>query len=173
VAEVSVEIGHPDTRFMHLAHAGFWSGHRPLLCKTRSISVTAHTDLLWAQIPKRATERLLAEHPGHWRHIALMVDMSNETAMQITVDLAKHNGIARVAATLPRVAGCRIHNPDLPDALVIRVSQEDIAALAVMSRNTLGSYFAELAQHNLIEIGYRSVRLTNPTVLWALLEPEE
>lgn len=171
--EVAVESGHPDARFMHLAHSGFWAGHRPLIGKPRNVAFVARTRSLWVLIPQLAVGRLLREQPHYWRHIVSLSDMVCELAMQIMVDLTRQNGISRAAATLLRLAGCRTRNPGPADDVEIRVPQADIADLAVMSRNTLGTYLAELAKRGLIEVNYRSIRIRNAVGLRALLDSEE
>lgn len=173
IAEISIESGHPDTRFVHIAHAGSWAGYRPLLGKSRNVTFTARSKLLWALVPQSAMERLLEEQPRFWRHIALLADGAYETTAQIMVDLTRHNGRSRVAATLLRMAGCRNADQGAGTPLEIRVPQADIAALAVMSRNTLGGYLTELATLGLIEIHYRNIHIINAPGLRNLLESEE
>lgn len=173
IAEISIESGHPDTRFVHIAHPGSWAGYRPLLGQRRNVTFTARSEVLWALVPQRAMEHLLDEQPRFWRHIALLADGAYETAAQIMVDLTRHNGRSRVAATLLRMAGCRNANQGAGTPLEIRVPQSEIAALAVMSRNTLGTYLTELATLGLIEIHYRNIHIINAPGLRNLLEIEE
>ncbi|WP_416907391.1 MAG: Crp/Fnr family transcriptional regulator [Polymorphobacter sp.] len=172
-AAVSMEAGHPDTRFVHLVHAGFWAGFRPLLGGSRNISLEAQTPTLWLLVPKQATERLLHEQPAFWRHIAHLVNSAYEISVSVMVDLTRQNGQTRVAGTLLRIAGCRFENPRPGDDTEIRVPQSEIAAASVMSRNTLGTYLADLASMGLIEIGYRSIRIKDPGGLRALMDLEE
>jgi CRP-like cAMP-binding protein len=89
------------------------------------------------------------------------------------VDLTRHHGRSRVAATLLRLAGCRNASPHDKVPLEIHVPQSEIAALAVMSRNTLGAYVAELAKLGLIEIHYRHIHIIDPSGLRSLLDAEE
>jgi CRP-like cAMP-binding protein len=172
-AEVSMDAGHPDTPFVHLVHPGFWVGPRPLIGKPRNVSLVAQTEVLWLLVPKPAMLRLLHEQPQFWRHIAQMLDIGYETVVSIMVDLTRQNGRSRVAGTLLRMAGCRFEDPRPGDQTEIRVPQSEIAALSVMSRNTLGTYLAELARMGLIEIRYRSIRILDARGLRALLDSEE
>jgi len=172
-AEVSVEYGHPDARFVHLAHAGFWSGYRPLLGKGRNNSLVARTDVLWMSVPKRSMERLLHENPGYWRHITELSDMVFEMTTHAMADLTRQNGRTRVAGVLLRMAGCRDRDPSPSDNTEVQAPQADIAALAVMSRGTLRTYLAELARLGLIQVSYRTVRITNARGLRNLLDGEE
>ncbi len=173
ISEFSIETGHPDTRFIHLGLCGFWVGYRPLLGMPRSVSAVARTDVLWVLLPRHAMQQLLAEKPQYWREVALMADLTGHTAIQIMVDLTRHHGLTRAAAALLRLAGCRNDDPIRMDQLEIHVSQADIAALAVMSRNTLGTYLSDLARRNLIEIGYRTIRILDVAGLRTLLDSEE
>jgi CRP/FNR family cyclic AMP-dependent transcriptional regulator len=173
VFEVSVESGHPDTPFVHLAHPGFWGGHRPLLGTARNLTVTARTDALVLLLPELAMKQLLQRTPEYWRLIAQLANESYEIGLQILVDLTRHDGACRVAATLLRLGACRGKDKVSSDGVEIRVAQTEIAALAVMSRNTFGTYLAELAELGLIEIGYRKITIRNAAGLQDLLDREE
>lgn len=118
-------------------------------------------------------EQMLAEQPCHWRHILELSDFAYETALQVMVDLTRHNGLVRVAATLLRLAGCRDRDAGPGSDIEIRVPQADIAALAVMSRNTPGAYLGELGERGLVEAGYRTIRILDPARLRAVVEAEE
>lgn len=169
-AEVSLGIPHPDTRIVHLIHGVFWSGHRPLLGKPRVVSITARTSVLWCLVPQRALERLLAEEPRWWRMIAEEADRQVEIALGAWADLTRQDSTQRAIAVMLRVAGCRDGGPPEGTQAELRISQQDVAGLAVMSRNTLGGICADLERRGLIEVGYRSVTLKEPALLRAMIE---
>jgi len=172
-AEVSMEAGHPDARFLHLVHSGYWGGYRPLLGKGRNVTLMAQSDVLWLLVPKRTMERLLHEEPAYWRQIAQIADVGYEITLSIAVDLTRQNGRARVAGTLLRLAGCRFAGAVPCEHAEIRLPQSEIAAISVMARNTLNAYLAELAHMGLIAVSYRSIRIVDPAGLRALLDSEE
>lgn len=171
-AEVAMPLGHPDTRAVHLAHAGFYASYKPLFGEARGLSLTARCDVLWALFPQVAVERLLHENPIWWRCIAIMIDQLNDVLRTAFVDLTRHDSTIRTVAVLLRLAGCRHSNPPRGTVLEVRLSQIDLAAMAVMSRNTLNTIIARLVEDGLIENHYRSIAIRDPVGLRAMVEAD-
>lgn len=169
-AELALFFEHPDSALVHLVHAGFWAGYRPLIGRHRLLSVTAHSNLLWLLVPRHAVQGLLRDNPGWWRHIAELADNGVEVTMGIVADLTRQNNVSRVAAVLLRLAGCRMADPPAGSVLTIHLSQSDLAGVAVMSRNTLNGILQQLAAEGHIDLGYRSLTILAPGRLRALLD---
>lgn len=167
--EIALHLPHPDASIVHLAHGGFWAGHRPLLGRPRGIGVVARTDVVWALVPQHQVQAMLEERPGWWRFIARLADDSAETAISIVADLTRQDSRQRAIAALLRLAGCRYRDPPQGSSVELRLSQSELAAIAVMSRNTLNSIMRDLVEARLIAVGYRSVLLRDPARLRAVL----
>lgn len=172
-AEISMAQGHPDARFVHIAKAGHWAGFRPLLGKSRNVTIVAQSEVLWLLVPQQAALLLLNEQPGYWLHIAQLVNTAYEVTSTIMADLTRRSGRSRLAAALLRLAGCRQPGTHPGEEMDINVPQADIAAMAVMSRNTVNSYLTEFEELGLVEIRYRSIRITHPVGLHQVLEKDE
>lgn len=170
--ELAFLDGHPDTRAIHLAHAGQWAGYKTLIGLPRRLSMVARTDVLWVLVPQTAVERLLAQNPGWWRHICVLADELGELASSSFADLTRQDSTVRAIGVLLRLGGCRhVDPPETP--VEVRVSQLDLAAMAVMSRNTLNAIIATLAERGLIRIGYRSIILSDPAGLRAIVDNDD
>ncbi len=170
-AEVANEFMPSQVPRLHLVHAGFWAGYRPLvLGRPRQISMTARTDMLWAYVPLPAMQRLLADQPGWWQHIAQLCDQNTELAINAWADLTNPSSRARAIAVLLRVAGCRFSDPASHDPIEIRASHDELAAMAVMSRNTLSLALHDLNKSGEIHLGYRSITLNDPAALRSCLD---
>jgi CRP-like cAMP-binding protein len=172
-AEVALISGHPDARAVHLVHSGFWAGYRNLLGRPRFMSLVARSDVVWAHVPMPVLERLLAERPEWWRHILLLADNLSDVLADGFADSTRQDSRVRAAAVLLRLAGCRHADPPEPLIPEIRLSQSDVAAMAVMSRNTFNGIVGELVESRLIELGYRSIRILDPAALRAIVTAEE
>jgi CRP-like cAMP-binding protein len=172
-AEICFPSGHPDTRAIHMVHAGFWGGYKCLIGQPRFLSLTARSDVLWALVPISSLERILAANPAWWRFVLLMADGMIDTLTAAYSDSTRQDSHVRACATLLRLAGCRDEDPpgDIPPE--VRLSQSDVAAVAVMSRNTFNGIVGELLQLGLIELGYRSIRLLDPAALRAIVTADE
>jgi CRP/FNR family cyclic AMP-dependent transcriptional regulator len=169
IVEVALAADHPDTRLVHLGHAGFWAGARPLLGGPRLLNITARTDVHWCLLPQHALERVLATEPGWWRHTAQHSDGGLATALGIIADLSRQDKRLRTIAVLLRAAGCRYADAPMLGEAVVRLSQADVAAMAAMSRNTVSGICAGLEAEGLIEIGYRAMTLLQPRRMRAML----
>ena len=80
---------------------------------------------------------------------------------------------ASYLSTLLRLAGCRYADPPAGLQPEVRLSQADLAAMAVMSRNTFNGIVGELVEKGLVELGYRSIRLRQPAALRAIVSADE
>lgn len=170
-AEIAFLDGHPDTRAIHLGHDGMWAGYKTLLGRPRQLSMVARSEVLWGLVPQTALERLLAQHPGWWRHICLLADQLTDIASVAFADLTRQDSTERAIAVLLRLGGCRhVDPPELP--VDVRISQLDLASMATMSRNTLNAIIADLAARKLIRIGYRSISLIDTSGLRAVLDAD-
>jgi CRP/FNR family transcriptional regulator, cyclic AMP receptor protein len=172
-AEISFPSGHPDTRVIHMVHAGFWGGYKCLIGKPRFLSLTARSDVLWALVPISTLERLLAENPAWWRSVLLMADSMIDTLTAAYGDSTRQDSHVRACATLLRLAGCRYEDPPPGLQPEVRLSQADLAAVAVMSRNTFNGIVGELVEKGHVELGYRSIRILNANALRAIILAEE
>lgn len=173
VVEISLHLSHPDTSIVHLAHAGYWAGHRPLLGRRRGIGVVARSDTVWALVPQHAVQAFLAANPHWWQCIARLADDNTEIALEGLADLTRHDSRLRAIAVLLRLAGCRYRDPPGGGPVELRLSQNELAAMAVMSRNTLNGIMRELVGDRLVAVGYRQVRLRAPAQLRAILAADE
>lgn len=172
-AEICFPSGHPDTRAIHVAHDGFWGGYKCLIGQPRFISLTARSDVLWALVPISTLERLLSIYPGWWRFILLMADELNDTLNAAYSDATRQDSLVRACATLLRLAGCRHEDPPAGLQPELRLSQADLAAMAVMSRNTFNGIVGELVEQGLVELGYRSIRIVRPAAMRAIVSADE
>ena len=160
-----------DISGIHLAHAGFWAGYRPLIGgNARALTVTARDEVLYALIPQIAMERLLAETPLWWRHVAQLVDIVGMIAGEAMADLLLHDSRRRALATLLRLVGCRHSDPPYDGPLELRISQHDLAAMANMTRNTMRDILVPYNVAGDIDLSYRSIIVRRPTVLRQIVD---
>jgi CRP-like cAMP-binding protein len=125
---------------------------------------------LWALVPQSAVQRMLDRNPHWWQHIAQLAEDNGEIACAGFADLTRQNSAHRAISVLLRLAGCREHGPEGGGPVTVGVSQSDLAAMAVMSRNTLNSVVKDLLAANLVQAAYRRITLTNPAALRAMLD---
>lgn len=168
-AEVSLFLGNRNQRMVHIAARGFWGGPRPMLGRVRQVALVARERVEWGFFPQIRIEELLAAHPGWWRHLAELTDDAMILAMQTMSDLSLQDNRKRAAAVLLRTAGCR-NGYDMAMEPVITVSQADLAAMAVMSRNTFNAILSSFGKEGLVEHQYRNIVIVEPDRLRDLVD---
>ncbi len=156
-AEISFLHGHPNARFLHIARAGFWSGQRPLLGRTRMLSLRSRSGLVWALVPQAAMQQMLRANPQWWENIAQLGEDGNELLAWSLSDLSLHDSKKRVAAVLLRLAGCRRAEDEGTLPMEVALSQQEIADMAVMSRASLGKILSLFLERGWIQISYARI----------------
>jgi CRP/FNR family cyclic AMP-dependent transcriptional regulator len=156
----STGFGAPDTPVLHIARPGFWSGEGSILSgEARRISVFAITEALIANVPLPALRTLLSERPEWWRHIGQLALASSDLVANGLADMAIRDSTQRCAAILLRLCDCRFS--DSADiSREVMVTQEEMAALANLSRATVNTILRRLATRRWVELRYRSIVVT-------------
>ena len=88
-----------------------------------------------------------------------------EVAISVVDDLMIRDSNQRLIAVLLRLGGCRRATPTAPNAIVVDVSQEDLAAMANLSRGTANSILRKLEEAGEIAISYRQHIILKPDAL--------
>jgi len=157
---VELELPPPDTapHFVHLAAPGFWFGEWPLIWdKPRRLTVTATLPSTLATLPLPDCRQILEAEPAAWRWIALLSTMTSDLSAGIVSDLLIRDPVKRTAAVLLRVAGVRSHVFVSAEPSPIHLSQERLAHLVNLSRNSIIPILHDFARLGFIEISYGSI----------------
>lgn len=170
-ATVTTSLSSPDSPTLHVIHAGNWFGFVPLfIAGARPNSIVARTDVTLATMTQPEVEAFLAPRPEGWRYIgALGIVMAN-TATSIAADMMIRESSRRCAAALLQLANCR--HADLPGVNVVEapLSQEELAAIANLSRTSVSVILRDLENAGLLKLGYRTVKLLDPARMRALVD---
>ena len=170
VGSVSIlpSLGVPDAPIFHIAVAPFWYGSNPLLdAKPRTVTVIARSRCLVVQVPRYLLAELLGADPARWRLIAESVTELLNLAQLVASDMQIRDSSRRALAVLLRVAGCRAGGTT---AATAELSQDELAAMANLSRQTTGPILKELADVGLVTVGYRNIVLHDPAALRELVD---
>ena len=157
---VELELPPPDTapHFVHLAAPGFWFGEWPLIWdKPRRLTVIATQPSTLATLPLSECRAMLEADPSAWRWIALLSTMSTDLSAGILSDLLLRDPVKRTAAVLLRVAGVRSHVYVSASPFPIHLSQERLAHLVNLSRNSVIPILHDFVRLGFIELSYGSI----------------
>jgi len=155
-----------DSPIFHISHAGTWFGVGPLVSGLpRRASATARTECTVLQVPAAALLNVLGDRPAWWREIAACAMEYGDVVSGAYADMQIPESRRRCIAALLRACGCR--NPGRPDdaALDAHLTQSELAAMANVSRNTLGPILRDLQARSLVRLSYGSIMPLEPGAL--------
>lgn len=170
----TTDKGPADSRLTHIMHPGEWFGVVPILTGGgRSGEIGMRTPGLLARVPGPAIEAMMAEHPQWWREIGRLSVLFAQIAAGAAADLMIADNRQRCAATLLRLAGVR-HRSRIgadPEAPVIaHIGQDELGAVANLSRNSVNRILREFDALGLVQVGYRTITLPDAAGLRALID---
>lgn len=163
---VSLATGERGPYFAHFFQPGTWFGEGPLISGTPRIAgISAIRETTLLQLSKHAMEEILRDDPASWRQIALLTLAKLEVAISVVDDLMIRDSSQRLIAVLLRLGGCRHTTPAARKSIVVDVSQEDLAAMANLSRGTANAMLRKLEEAGEITISYRQHSILKPDAL--------
>ena len=163
---VSLATGERGPYFAHFFQPGTWFGEGPLISGTpRIVDISAIRETTLLQLSKQSMEEILRDDPTSWRQIALLTLAKLEVAISVVDDLMIRDSNQRLIAVLLRLGGCRHATPAARKSIVVDVSQEDLAAMANLSRGTANTMLRKLEEAGEITISYRQHTILKPDAL--------
>ena len=168
---ITTSLGSPDAPMLHIGHPGLWFGYVALF-KGRAVpnGIVARSDVLVAGMAQSQLEQLLAKHPPWWRYIGLLGVIYGNAAANIAADMMIRDSARRCAAALLRLADCRFELAVGVQTVHAPLSQDELAAIANLSRTSISTILREFDEQGLISLGYRSVTLNDPSRLRAMVD---
>ena len=167
---MTITTGERGPNFAHFFRPLLWFGESPILNggpRLAGFSASRRSELL--QLPLHAIDEILRLDPLSWRQFASLAMEKVEITLGAMNDLTFRQSRKRVIAVLLRLAGCRLLTPPGEDRFDVDVSQDDLAAMANVSRATATSIIAPLSRDGLIALSYRKIEVLKPDRMRALL----
>jgi CRP-like cAMP-binding protein len=163
--------GRADAPILHLARAPFWMGYGPMLLgRPRVVTAVARAPVRFASFSQARLVTLLESRPGWWRPFTALAGEYGDLSSVIAADLAIASSEARCAAVLLRFGGARFPGPADAGEIEVPVTQDELAAAANLSRNSAGTILRRLSDRGLVRTAYRTITVTAPDRLRALIE---
>jgi CRP-like cAMP-binding protein len=170
-----VALVYPDRAsemtLVHLTQPGTWLGQVSLLTEEpRRVTAQARSDVATCYVPLPPLRALLEANPQWWRLISLISVENLDLAIGGAEDLMLRDNDRRCIATLLRLCGCRFEDPDPSLAAAAPVTQDELAAMANLSRNKAGEVLRSLEERGLITLGYRTVTIRQGAQLRGMVD---
>lgn len=152
-----------EPTLIHIVGPGFWTGEFATITgQSRIIALTARTTGQVVRLTRSDFLRIAEAYPLAWRHIALMSSRNNQRAMAINGAMRREKPTERLATTLVNLAA------ELSgDAAVLRVSQEELAAMIRMSRGSVNAALARLESAGLLRRDYGTITVLDVAAIAA------
>lgn len=170
VGSISVfpTISAADVPIVHIASAPFWYGLNPQLSSApRIMTIVARSRCLVARVSQPGLEAVLADDPARWRFIARQLNDIVILSQLVASDMLIRDSRRRCLAVLLRIAGCRLGEAAMGTA---EMTQDELASMANLSRQTIGPILNEFAEAGLLTLGYRSIALHDAAALRKLVD---
>lgn len=170
-ATLTTSLSSPDSPILHVLHRGDWFGYMPLFIGVaRPNSVVARSDVTIAVMSQSEVEAFLAPRPEWWRWMGTLAAVHANTATSIAADLMIRESDRRCAAALLHLAGCRHYDLRDTQPTEAPLSQDEVAAIANLSRTSISTILRAFEASGLVKLGYRNVVLINAARLRALVD---
>jgi len=166
---VAIEVDSGRETFLgHFAGPGYWIGAGPTITgQDRSVGVMATRASTLLLLPSASFKEIAAADPEAWRWLAVLPMMQSLLAMGVAQDLMIRSPRDRLVAILLRLAACR--GPFAKaEPEIITATQDEIAAIANLSRTATGKMLRELENSRCLSMGYRSIRVDPECLLGQL-----
>lgn len=154
-----------------LAGAGSVMGIVRLLAKTPSLfNYSAHEDTVLIHFPSDGLLKILDANPLLWRGVAMFMMVRHLESLASLHDLALGSLHQRTASTLVTLA--RMHGAESDGAVTLnlRLSQDDLAAMLGVSRQSMNKELRVLQDAGLIEAdNYSRITISNLQALQGLV----
>ncbi len=164
--EVHVASGLEDATLAHFNDPGHWFGEIAAFGGGRrrvTVVAASRTELL--RLSAANMQRITEQDPEAWKHFARLLAMNFAIAMAVVMALRFEHPLQRVAATLRNlVEDCPAGSP------VATVSQTDLGALTVLSRNTISLVLADLEQRHIVQRRYGKVEICDLDALLQVID---
>lgn len=164
IAVVAAELGPTVAHFMQ---PGAWFGENAYSGALRvlGIKTTRRSELFFLSVAD--INEIVEADWRQWSSFARLSVINSSLAMGAAYDLMIRDPRKRCMATLLRLAGWR-HSDLRPSRPEIDISQSDLAHMANLSRNMVGTILQPLRKMNLIDWDYRKVVILQPESLLQL-----
>lgn len=170
--EVTRPVGPSGEDLVHVGEPGFWIGEYALLTGDVAVVGTVAATAVKILLLRRADfERMVAEEPRWFRPFATLALTRYALMVRQLADTRILPPESRLRTRLADLVALRRAERAIPGAVVLRISQEQLARIVGVSRQTLNPMLAALRAEGLVETGFRSIRVPDPDALGAYAAP--
>ena len=125
----------------------------------------AHEDSVIVHLPCDAVIAVLDTEPVLWRDVAKLALQRQRLSVVLLQNQMLNSVRGRVAATLMSVIHFYGKQVEAAASLPVRLSQNDLAAMFGLSRQTINKELGRLVAEGVIDMSYKCIRIVDPDKL--------
>lgn len=167
---LSVEFapGIRDLQMSYLLLPPVWVGEGGVIMGSpRSVGLSTTRRSVLLHLPSPRFLEIANTEPTIWHWVAKVQKLNFERAIRMTDALMVRTTEARVMAVLLQLGGLMGTHADR--SRVLDITQAQLAGIANVSRSALSPVLQTLATSGVIELGHRTITVTDPSALRLLL----
>jgi CRP-like cAMP-binding protein len=165
-------VGQEAEDLIHVAEAGFWIGEYSLFTgDVAMVSTVAKTAARVLMLPRREFESMVDAEPRWFRPFAMLALQRQGFLLRQLSDTRSLAPDDRLRTRLADLVELRLAERFKVGPVVLRLSQEELARIVGVSRQTVNVLLADLRERGVIEVGFRSLRIPDPERLYAEAPP--
>ena len=165
-------VGEDGEDLIHVAEPGFWIGEYSLFSGDAAmVGTRATTATRVLVLPRREFEAMVEAEPRWYRPLVDLVVQRLPLLVRQLSDTRSLPPEERLRGRLADLVELRRAERFGVGPVVLRLSQEELARIVGVSRQTLNPLLAELRDEGLVEIGFRSLRIPDPARLCETAPP--
>jgi CRP-like cAMP-binding protein len=165
-------VGAEGEDLIHIGEPGFWIGEYSLLTgEAAVVGTVAATASQVLVLPRPEFDRLVAEEPRWYRAFATLALERYALMVRQLSDTRSLSPSERLRLRLADLVELRRAERAGRGPVVLRLSQEELARIVGVARQTLHPLLSALREEGLVEIGFRSLRVPDVERLYAAAPP--
>jgi len=153
-------VGTDTENLVHVAEPGFWTGEYALLTGHPVIvTIVAHTAVRTLLLPRVAFDEISTRHPRLYQAAAQLALSRFGIMLRHVSEAYRSTADGRLRSVLADRAEMRKWDRPREDPVCLTLSQDELARLAGLSRQTLNGLLQKLEQAGLIDVSFRRIRV--------------
>ena len=156
-----------DEYLVHVAEPGFWFGEMGLLTGRTVVTILALTPVRALALTKAAFEEIVAAEPRYYRPFAELALERFAAAYRFVAENHLLPAEIRLCSRLADLAEMRARDVPPAGPVTLGLSQEELARVVGLSRQTVNPLLRGLQAEGLIELESRKIRILDPARLRA------
>ncbi len=155
-----------DEALYTVGEPGFWFGELALLAAQKTaVSVTATAPTRALLLTKAGFDRIVEDDPRNYRWFALLLAERYAAVLRGLADAYRLAPLDRLRARLAEEIALHRSARPVAGAVLLSLSQTDLAGMIGVSRQTLNKLLHGLQREGLVDVGYRHIRVLEPARL--------